>query len=676
MATVPRKYITTYKGNLDNIDPKNGQIIGIYDSDEFCFDLSVSGSADPNADDVVRRKIHNIKVITSLPDSPEEDILYIYIGSEDNRRYLPDGVTPLYDLRVWVNNGWLIVGSNQDDTNVKTSVVTSSKFYLVGSSDVTTVQDTFSGDGSTTEFELSQVASSIISATVGGTTASATLSEDKTKVVFASAPASGTNNVLVIFYVSNISALYKTPSVYVENGVIHADLVGTVTNATNATNAEYADYAEFDTPVPGSGINPQRITTYIRGLSSDTTSGNLGSTITITKGDGTTSTIRTKDTTYSVFTSSAAGLVDKTTATQGNDSTLLLTGSGWMSKANITMPTATKADQDGLGQNIATNYIKSVSYNTSTELLTVTYGDDNTTTVSIPDTTYGRFTIGTDGLVKGPTSDDTGKYLNGSNNWVDLPVYPGADSANPVNGLVKAATSSQLSCFLKGDGSWGGTFTTGVDGLVPGPASGITSAYSLRADGTWAVCPDTKNTAGATNVNATQSQSALFLTGAANQGSNPQTYSDEYVYILNHKLYQYDAEASTPAPAQVVDVSSVQALTNKTYEGYTLGTACEATVASTVNLDTTVPTGNAVATYVGNQIQGLSDDVANKLDYSVIAPLYDDTSTSYVVNDCVMYEDGTGAKLYKCTAPITAPAGDFDSTKWSVTTVVALIQGT
>ena len=50
MATVKRTYLTTYKANLDNIDTKNGQIIGIYDADEFCFDLSASGSSDPDAE--------------------------------------------------------------------------------------------------------------------------------------------------------------------------------------------------------------------------------------------------------------------------------------------------------------------------------------------------------------------------------------------------------------------------------------------------------------------------------------------------------------------------------------------------------------------------------------------------------------------------------------------------
>lgn len=664
MATVKRTYLTTYKANLDNIDTKNGQIIGIYDADEFCFDLSASGSSDPNADDVVRRKIHNIKVITSLPDSPEEDILYIYIGSEENRRYLPNGVTPLYDLRVWINNAWLVVGSNQDDTNVKTSVDTVGKYYLVGSDSVDTIQDTFSGDGTTTEFTLSQVAGSLLSVTVSGVTTSAALSEDKTKIVFSSAPTSGSNNIVVIYYIDSISSLYKTPDVYVENGVIHADLVGTITNAQNATHASQADQAEFDTPIPGSNINPQRITTYIHGLSSDATT-NLGSTITITKGDGTTSTIRTKDTTYDVFTTSVPGLV----AASGSANNML-TGSGWVDKANIVMPKATSADKDGCSpaQVIGDTYIKGLSYDTTSDVLTITKGNDNTSTISIPNTEYSRFTVGTDGLVKAPTNADTTKYLNGSNNWVDLPVYPGADASNPVNGLVNAATSSQLDYYLKGDGTWGTTFATGVNGLVPGPASGITSDYSLRADGTWGICPDTKNTAGATNVSGAQSQSPLFLVGAETQGSNPQTYSDEYVYVEDHKLYQLDADAATPA--EVVDVSSIQALTNKTYEGYTLGNACEATVSSTVNADATLPTGNAVTTYVGNQLQ----ELAFKLDSTVVAPLYD-TTIGYSVGDYRMYADNNGTKLYKCINPITSPAGDFNPSDWQEKTLIDVILG-
>ncbi len=73
---------------------------------------------------------------------------------------------------------------------------------------------------------------------------------------------------------------------------------------------------------------------------------------------------------------------------------------------------------------------------------------------------------------------------------------------------------------------------------------------------------DTKNTAGSTN-----SSSKLFLIGATSQAANPQTYSHETVYAgTDGHVYSNGKQA--------VNLSDTQALTNKTYNGYTLGDAC------------------------------------------------------------------------------------------------------
>lgn len=73
---------------------------------------------------------------------------------------------------------------------------------------------------------------------------------------------------------------------------------------------------------------------------------------------------------------------------------------------------------------------------------------------------------------------------------------------------------------------------------------------------------DTKNTAGSTD-----SSSKLFLVGATSQAANPQTYSHDTAYVgTDGHLYSNSK--------QVVNLSDSQALTNKTYNGYTLGAAC------------------------------------------------------------------------------------------------------
>lgn len=73
---------------------------------------------------------------------------------------------------------------------------------------------------------------------------------------------------------------------------------------------------------------------------------------------------------------------------------------------------------------------------------------------------------------------------------------------------------------------------------------------------------DTKNTAGSTN-----SSSKLFLIGATSQAASPQTFSHDTAYIgTDGHLYSNGK--------QVINLSDSQALTNKTYNGYTLAAAC------------------------------------------------------------------------------------------------------
>ena len=99
---------------------------------------------------------------------------------------------------------------------------------------------------------------------------------------------------------------------------------------------------------------------------------------------------------------------------------------------------------------------------------------------------------------------------------------------------------------------------------------------------------DTKNTAG-----STADASKLFIVGAKSQAANPQTYSQANAYITAGKVYSNAKE--------VVNLSDTQALTNKTYNGYTLAAACAKGVDTTVTSGTTstnLPTTKAVADYV------------------------------------------------------------------------------
>ena len=85
---------------------------------------------------------------------------------------------------------------------------------------------------------------------------------------------------------------------------------------------------------------------------------------------------------------------------------------------------------------------------------------------------------------------------------------------------------------------------------------------------------DTKST-----TNSSNTSSKIFLVGATSQGTNKTTYSHDTAYVdTDGHLYSNSK--------QVVNLSDTQALTNKTYNGYTLDAACAKGV------DTTVTSGS------------------------------------------------------------------------------------
>ena len=97
---------------------------------------------------------------------------------------------------------------------------------------------------------------------------------------------------------------------------------------------------------------------------------------------------------------------------------------------------------------------------------------------------------------------------------------------------------------------------------------------------------DTKNTAGSTDTN-----SKIFLVGATSQAANPQTYSHDTVYAGTDGHVYSNGK-------QTVNLSDTQALTNKTYNGYTLAAACAKAVVTTVDTSASLPTSGAVKTFV------------------------------------------------------------------------------
>lgn len=594
MATIKRTYKIISKEDLANITPVNGQVIALYDTDAVYYDAPTDGTVSGAPK---RRKISGVEVVTTaaLPTNPMTDIIYVCPMAET----LPDGATALYECRIWDGENWKVVGSNRLDENVKSNNPTNTpKFYLVGTTD--------KDDGSI------------------GTLVKK--SSDDEHAIYA--------------YVDENSG----------ESIIHADkFAGVVANADYANSAGTAQKAVKDE-------NDQDLISYVHSITDvtpDPYEKGTGSKLMVTLGNGNASTITTKDTTYPLFSSSADGIVPKTNPPiQQDDTHLLLTGSGWINTNNLVLPHATSADNDGNNHNIADTYGASLIFNDTTRKLSLVNGNGTamqSTEVTISDSKYDVFSVNTDGLVPGPTSGETTKFLRGDANWATVPNYTGATSvAAGIAGLVPPAQSGHTGDYLKGDGTWGSTFTTSSAGLVPTAPNVVNNdAYSLKANGTWS--EEVRNTAG-----SNPDTDKLFVIGAKSQADSAQTYSNTNVFIENGKLYQtsdlegqdafigdgttdvfelstavataitevkinnvtvsttdYTLDSSqTPnqlvfntAPndgdsievtysilpnVQVVDQTSAQALQNKTYEGYTLGEACSRNIVDSISTQDTL----------------------------------------------------------------------------------------
>ena len=131
---------------------------------------------------------------------------------------------------------------------------------------------------------------------------------------------------------------------------------------------------------------------------------------------------------------------------------------------------ATKATQDGAGQQINTTYIKSISVNENT--LTCTKGDDTTFTITIKnsDTTYSEMkgsttnAGGSSGLVPAPAAGAANRYLRSDGQW----VVPDTNT-----------TYSKLSQFTNDSGfiTKSGSCASATKAIQDGDGATITSTY-------------------------------------------------------------------------------------------------------------------------------------------------------------------------------------------------------
>ena len=283
--------------------------------------------------------------------------------------------------------------------------------------------------------------------------------------------------------------------------------------------------------------------TYIKGLSVS------GTTITYTKGDNDTGTITTQDTTYSQATTSTLGLVKLFTSTgSAVDGTMtqdaITTALSGKLGTSDNAASATKASNDSADQNIADTYIKGLSVSGTT--ITITKGDDDTSTITTQDTTYSQATDSDLGLVKlyGSTGTNTDGTITqsalktaldgklGSTETAAAATKDGADQVIASTYIKDLSVSGTTITMTYGDDNTD-TITTQDTTYSTGTTStaGITKLYDstgTNTDGT--MTQDALKTALDGKLGATATAAAA--TKATNDSAD-QNIADTYIKGLS-----------------------------------------------------------------------------------------------------------------------------------------------
>ena len=316
---------------------------------------------------------------------------------------------------------------------------------------------------------------------------------------------------------STTGRLIKRQDVYVNNegkitavGGFGGGKADNAVNADHAVNADNALVAEKDTA-------NNTISGYIRNIQPNSSN----PSVTITLGDGTSTSVNTF--TPPVMSSTQPGLVPQIP----NDTTKnVLYRSGWDALDVSGLP-AQSATNDSANQEIVSTYIKDLSFDSNSKVLTATKGNDDTDTVSIPYVSDEYSGPGNGaGLVPASTSGDANRYLNVSGTWEAVSPFTGATSStNGTSGAVIAPTTTDVDKFLKGNGSWSDidTFNGSTPGLVPGSTVTDQAKY-LMGDGTWADIPE--------YVGATASANGVAgLVNPANSGDESKFYRGDGQWV-------------------------------------------------------------------------------------------------------------------------------------------------
>lgn len=215
--------------------------------------------------------------------------------------------------------------------------------------------------------------------------------------------------------------------------------------------------------------NGKDITSYLTGLSVS------GKTITFSKGDGTSGTINTQDTTYPEASDFSAGLMSVS---------MYAKLSGIEDGANKYIHPSFTAQKEGFYKVTINNqgHVSAVK--------AVTKGDITALGIPGQDTTYSVFAGSSSGLVPSVGASDAGKFLKADGTW-----------ATPANTTYNVATQSS-------NGLMSSTDKTKLDGIAPGANNYVHPSYTAKSSGMYKITVDSSG-----HVSAATAISKTDITG-------------------------------------------------------------------------------------------------------------------------------------------------------------------
>ena len=178
---------------------------------------------------------------------------------------------------------------------------------------------------------------------------------------------------------------------------------------------------------------------------------------------------------------------------------------------------------------------------------------DGVAFVNVPWTSANNAKLQVKGSASDATATDTGFTANASSPGVITFARSGASVTSvttsggtvTINGVDSLKNPNSLTIGTKPSSTGTATNSVVYDGSASGKAIYFSTANASNTNVQFAIDSngfitgtvtesDTKNTAGTTDKTATK----MFLVGATSQGANPQTYSDQHVYIgTDDRLY-------------------------------------------------------------------------------------------------------------------------------------------